>query len=687
MQDKDDLLAKLNPVQREAARHGENPLLLIAGAGTGKTTTLVHRVAYQIASGISPSRIMLLTFTRRAAQQMVERLRRISGDDLDISGIWAGTFHATSVRLLRIFGEAIGVPARFTMHDRSDSEDLLDSLLNKLKKDVDGELTLPRKGTALSMHSFQVNSQLPLEEVLDQFYPDYSECLHELQGLFDRYQKQKRQVGIVDYDDLLLLMRDLLRHPEVGVRIGQRFERVLVDEYQDTNSLQAQVLMALCPTGKGLTAVGDDAQSIYSFRAATVRNILDFPEQFLNTTLLKLEQNYRGTQPLLDVSNALMSTAKEGFTKSLWSDRTGGFRAQLISCVDESQQAEMIVERILRHRKEGIPLASQAVLFRAAYHSLALETELNREKLPYVKFGGLKFAESAHVKDLLAFLRLAENTKDTVAAIRILLLIPGIGPKKAGQCVDMLQVTSTGLSIWNQVKPPSSASLLWKSFVHLMTELESDRPKSLKQQLEAVMNFYGPLLEDRYDNAPLRKRDLEQLISMADRFESRQQMLVDLTIDPPSSTEDVEADRKRKEPPLVLSTIHSAKGLEWPVVFVMSAAAGMLPMPKAAETLEGYEEERRLLYVAMTRAADWLYVSYPQPRYDFRGGWSNATVGGMTEYITPPMAKMFQRQHADCLSEIERIDSSSASLPQAGPSKRASPMRKSSSKKSKTNSE
>lgn len=654
MLDKEELLTKLNSQQTDAARHGDSPLLLIAGAGTGKTTTLVHRVAYQIASGIQPARIMLLTFTRRSAQQMLDRLQRISGDSIDVSGIWAGTFHATGVRLLRIFGEAIGLSNRFTVHDRSDAEDLMDGLLAKLKKELDSELQLPKKGTALSIHSFQVNSQLPLDEVLDRNYPDYTDVTDQLSRLFAQYQNHKRHLGIVDYDDLLIHLRDLLRHAEVGPRIRQRFERVLVDEYQDTNPLQAQVLSALCPTGTGLTVVGDDAQSIYSFRAATVKNILDFPQLFPGAQILKLEQNYRGTQPLLDVSNALMAHAAEGFSKSLWSDRKTGIRPQLISCNDEVEQAEMIVQRIKHHRKGGIPIASQAVLFRAAYQSLALETELNRNKIPYVKYGGLKFAEAAHVKDLLAYLRLAENIRDSVAAIRILLLLPGIGPKKAGQCVEMLDVTSTGLSIWQQVKAPSSANHLWKRFVALLTELEGETRLNLKSQLERVFEFYLPLMEDRYDNASLRKRDLEQLITMADRFDSRQQMLVDLAIDPPNSTEEIESD-KAKEPPLVLSTIHSAKGLEWPVVFVMNAASGMIPMPKAAQSTEGYEEERRLLYVAMTRAADWMYVSYPQPRFDYRGGWSNATVGGISEFITQPLVKMFQQQTVRRWAEPERI--------------------------------
>lgn len=658
MRDKDELLSRLNPQQRQAAEHGIEPLLLIAGAGTGKTTTLVHRVAYQIASGIAPNRIMLLTFTRRAAQQMIERLHKISGGQVDVSGVWAGTFHATSVRLLRIFGEAIGFSPRFTVHDRSDAEDLLDSLITKLKRES-GKQLLPKKGTALSIHSFQVNSQWPLKKVLGEQYPDYEPDLEELAKLFKLYQRHKRQLSVADYDDLLLLMRELLEHPEVGPRVVERFERVLVDEYQDTNPLQAQVLTALCPTGRGLTAVGDDAQSIYSFRAATVKNILEFPKLFPQSTLLKIEQNYRSTQPLLEISNAVIAAAREGYAKQLWSQRKSGFKPQLVACEDDSDQAEMIVERIERHRAEGVPLKEQAVLFRAAYHSLALETELMRKKIPFVKYGGLKFAESAHVKDLLAYLRLAENVRDSVAALRVLLLMPGIGPKKAAQCMQLLELSSTGLSVLGQAKPPSASAGRWSPLVKLLVDLEQGKPKSLRGQLEQALEFYSPLMEERYDNASLRMRDLEQLIQMADRFESRDQMLVDLSIDPPNSTADLESGKKSKEPPLVLSTIHSAKGLEWRVVFVMGAAVGLIPLPRAAGSVDGYEEERRLLYVALTRAADWLYVSYPQPRYNSGGGWSYSSyqrpVGGLTEFIPESLAKRFQRQTTQNWAKILQV--------------------------------
>lgn len=660
-----NVLDSLNPQQREAACHGDDPLLIIAGAGSGKTTTLVHRVAHMIERGVSPQRIMLLTYTRRAATMMTERMRKLVGDRADLTGLWSGTFHGTSVRLLRIFSQALELPARFTVHDRSDSEDLLDNLLKRVQDKLSIK-TLPKKGTALSIHSFQVNSQWPLFRVLDEQYPEFLGHYEVLQELFAHYQKHKRQLGIADYDDLLLLLREMVHDPQIGPRIVDRFQAVLVDEYQDTNVLQAQILSGLSPQGRGLTVVGDDAQSIYSFRAATVRNILDFPLQYPNAKIVKLEQNYRSTVPLLAASNAVIQHASERFDKRLWSDRRTGAKPQLIKCYSDSEQAEIIVRRILRHKTEGIPICEQAVLFRAAHHSLALETELMRYKINFVKYGGLKFAEAAHVKDLLAYLRLAENTKDSVAALRVLLLMPGIGPRKAAQCLAMLDVSSTGLEIWNQVKAPASCSRMWPRLVKLLVDLAADRPERLADQLRAVLEFYRPLMEEQYDNAPQRLSDLQQLLALADRFETREQMLVDLTLDPPTSTEDLPdlkpgSAQNPKETPLVLSTIHSSKGLEWPVVYVMSAMNGCLPLPRATATREGFEEERRLLYVAMTRAADYLYVSYKEAGFDdsfgyeFRRGYL-PPAGGLTEFLQPPdVRRLFQPQNVQNWKALEIV--------------------------------
>ena len=599
---------------------------------------------------------MLLTFTRRSAEQMLQRLHSLPGFENrdDLRGVWSGTFHAIGVKLLRIYGEAIGISPRFTVHDRSDSEDLMGTLLDRHIKKA-SLAGMPKKGTALSIYSFMVNSQKPLSKVLVEQYGEYIDHAVPLKKLFDDYARHQKELGIADFDSLLVLMRDLMRHEHVGPMIQRRFECVLVDEYQDTNPLQAQVLLGLRPTGDGLTAVGDDAQSIYSFRAATVRNILDFPKQFPGAEVLKLQQNYRSTQPLLACSNALIAEAAERYEKDLWSSREARELPQLVECYSEYEQADFIVERIKHHREAKIPLMQQAVLFRASHHSAALETNLMREKIPYVKYGGLKFAESAHVKDVLAFLRLAENYRDMVAALRVLLLIPGVGPKKASQCIDTLEVSTTGLKVLDQIRAPANAKDIWSRLLVLLKKLADNNPSKLSDQLQITLEFYQPLMEEKYDYAPQRKRDLEQLLVLSERFETRAQMLVDFTLDPPNNTADLpdldsSPDGMRKAPskksdeaPLVLSTIHSAKGLEWPVVYVMSVANGMIPFPRSAETRDGYEEERRLLYVALTRAADHLYVTYPKVS---NSGWNSFShpKGGCSELLSNKVLKHFERK-------------------------------------------
>ncbi len=641
----------LNAEQRAAVEYGRGPLLIVAGAGTGKTTTLIHRVAHQIRSGVHPARILLLTFTRRAAEQMLQRLRDLTGPDRgdEVRGIWSGTFHAISVKLLRMYGQAIGIRSNFTVHDRSDAEDLMGTLLDRMKQKTN-IAGMPKKGTALSIHSFQVNSQQPLKKVLLEFYADYLDYADPLASLFKAYTQHQQQLGIADFDSLLTLFRDLLQDDQVGPLIRNRFECVMVDEYQDTNPLQAEVLRSLCPTGEGLTAVGDDAQSIYAFRAATIRNILDFPEHFPNAEVLKLQQNYRSTQPLLAASNAIIAAAKERYEKNLWSERESKQKPILVECNSEYDQADYLIAKILSHHKAKIPFRHQAVLFRASHHSAALETLLMRERIPYVKYGGLKFAESAHIKDMLAFLRLAENHRDTVAALRVLLLMNGIGPKRASQCLDALEVSTVGLNILSSFRAPSGCKEDWHRLVRLLLELVSSS-KPLQMQLDQVFEFYRPIMEAKYDYAPQRKRDIEQLMVLAERFQTRAQLLVDLTLDPPSSTADLpelgsaSQPARYSEAPLVLSTIHSAKGLEWPVVYVMGAANGMIPFARSAETRDGYEEERRLLYVALTRAADWLYVTYPN---FVANPWNQygPPKGGRSPLITLESLPHFQRVKA-----------------------------------------
>ncbi len=624
----DSLLSHLNPEQRAAANHGHEPLLIVAGAGTGKTTTLAHRVASLIARGVDPGRILLLTFTRRSAAEMLRRVdsllvqwqqavRNTNSPSKSASReVWGGTFHAVATRLLRQHGKLIGLEAGFTIVDRSDAEDLLNVLRTELEL-TKTDKRFPLKGTCLDIYSRVVNTQLPLEQVLKETFPWVTDQLDGLKKLFAAYTERKEQQQTLDYDDLLLFSHYLMTEPACGDMVRQKFDCVLVDEYQDTNTLQAEIVKGLCPDGKGLTVVGDDAQSVYSFRAATVRNILDFPAQFPGTTVLPLEQNYRSTQPILDATNRVIALASEGHRKMLWSNRKDGSKPQLVSCLDENEQSDYVIEQILTHRETGVTLKQQAVLFRASHHSLALELELSRRNIPYHKFGGLKFVEAAHVKDLLAFLRLAENPRDSVSALRILLLLPGIGPKKASQLVEVLVSQRGDFNAWSDFKPPAAASTHWPVFLALLKVLSGRHTKPLELSLEIhhVRTFYAPLLEQKFDDAFTRARDLEQIERMATRFETRSQFLNDMTLDPPSSTQDFAADPFLDEDYLTLSTIHSAKGLEWESVYVLHAADGNIPSDLATESDAEIEEERRLFYVALTRAKSHLHVLHPHRYY------------------------------------------------------------------------
>jgi DNA helicase-2/ATP-dependent DNA helicase PcrA len=646
----DSLLAKLNPQQRQAATHGDGPLLIVAGAGTGKTATLVHRVVWLIARGVEPSRILLLTFTRRAAAEMLRRVdhllrqlnqeqraaaegdRAAEGDSpvfverklgqspttaavrsLRGARVWGGTFHAIATRLLRRHGKAIGLPPEFTIHDRADSEDLLNVVRSELGL-AKTDQRFPKKGTCMAIYSRCVNARESLEHVLQQQFPWCGQWAAELKRLLDAYVDRKEAAAVLDYDDLLVYWHALLADPQTGPLVRKQFDCVLVDEYQDTNVLQAELLGLLSPAGQGLTVVGDDAQSIYSFRAATVRNMLDFPKRYPDATIVTLEQNYRSTCPILEATNQVIGLARERYRKNLWSERLEGQRPALVTCEDENDQTEYVIRRILEHREQGIELRRQAVLFRASHHSMLLEAELSGRKIPFYKYGGLKFVETAHVKDLMAFLRLAENPRDVVSGARLLLLLPGIGPGKARQLMEMLVQAGGDFSVWAAWKPPAAAAALWPKLVQLLQSLAATR-EDLPAQLHRVRLFYGPLLETLYDHVQPRLRDLEQLEQIAGRYRNRRRMLREMALDPPNSTQDLAGPPQLDDDYLVLSTIHSAKGLEWDAVYVIHAADGNIPSDMATKDAAEIEEERRLFYVALTRAKNYLYVCCPLRYY------------------------------------------------------------------------
>ncbi len=631
----------LDAAQLEAVNHGDGPLLIVAGAGTGKTTTLAHRVARLIERGANPSRILLLTFTRRAATEMLSRVDTITGAAARpgrprASRITGGTFHSAAAYLLRAHARDTGLSPSFTVLDRGDAEDLMHACRTDLGLgSAGGERRFPHKSTCLDIYSRCVNAREPLADVLATRFPWCRESAEGLSRLFDEYTDRKADQHVLDYDDLLLFWHALLLSP-AGERVRARFDHVLVDEYQDTNVLQAEIVSALRPDGSGVTAVGDDAQAIYSFRAATVRNILDFEERFPGATVVTLERNHRSTGPVIAVGNALMTEAHEGRDKTLVPVRPGGAPPSLVTCVDEHEQAVWVADRVLAHREEGVPLQRQAVLFRAAHHAAALELELGRRDVPFVKYGGLKFVEAAHVKDLMAVLRLAENPFDRTAGLRVLGLLPGIGPKAAAALASALADAGGDFEVWAAARVPTAAAAAWPDFVTLMRGLAGAAPHELPAQVHAARIFYAPLCRMRYEAAEQRLGDLERIEAMASRFPTRDRLLAELAIDPPAYTQDLAGPPLLDEEYLVLSTIHSAKGLEFDAVFVIHAADGNIPSDMSCGSAEEIDEERRLLYVACTRARDWLAVTVPLRYYvQPSGGSDRHGYAQPSRFLTP----------------------------------------------------
>jgi DNA helicase-2/ATP-dependent DNA helicase PcrA len=650
------VLAELNEAQRAAVEHGTGeaspdprPLLVIAGAGSGKTSTLAHRVAHLIAHGADPQRILLLTFSRRAAQEMERRAGQVLAKVLGLrseappSLPWAGTFHGIGARLLREYAAQIGLDASFTIHDRGDAEDLMGLVRSDIGLAA-MERRFPRKGTCLAIYSRTVNGGAPLAQVLAQAFPWCAEWEAELKRLFGAYVEAKQAQQVLDYDDLLLYWAEMVAEPALAVQVGGRFDHVLVDEYQDTNLLQSAILRALKPDGRGLTVVGDDAQAIYSFRGATVRNILDFPGQFTQPArIVTLERNYRSTQPILDVSNAVIAAAAERHAKTLWTDKPSMGPPQLVLVPDEAQQARFVAERVLAHREGGLPLKSQAVLFRTSSHSAALELELARRNIPFVKYGGLKFLEAAHVKDLLAVLRFAQNPRGRMAGFRVTQLIPGIGPATSTRLLEAMAEAENPAAVVQAFQPPAAAKEEWARFAAIYAHLRAPE-LAWPADMELALRWYLPHLERLHDDAGLRRGDIEQLARLASGYASRERFLTELTLDPPEATSDRPGPPLLDEDYLILSTIHSAKGQEWRSVHVLNVVDGCIPAD-VAQGAQELEEERRLLYVAMTRARDHLHLIVPQRFYvtqqAVRG--DRHLYAGRTRFISAAEARGFEQ--------------------------------------------
>ncbi|WP_374314088.1 ATP-dependent helicase [Dongia sp.] len=642
-------LATLNTNQRRAVEHelvGGSPLLLIAGAGSGKTKTLSHRVGHLIANGVDPARIMLLTFTRRAAQELVSRAQSVSAGVMRSSNVelpWAGTFHSIGAKVLREYADQIGLNRQFTVMDREDSADLMDLV----RHDLDMHLStrrFPQKSTCLSIYSRAVNSELSLEEVLDLAFPWCHQWSNELRDLFAAYVKAKQANASLDYDDLLEYWSQAMQVPELAQHLSNRLDHILVDEFQDTNSLQSNILLNLRPDGRGLVVVGDDAQAIYSFRSATVENILSFPDQFSPpAAVITLDRNYRSTRPILAASNIVIGGAKKRFTKDLWSDRASAQKPLLVSVEDATEQAQYVAERVLELREAGVSLQQQAILFRASHHSAALELELTKRNIPFIKFGGLKFLDTKHVKDLLGVLRFVENPRDKVAAFRTFQLLPGIGPKAAGRAYAFITDYAAPLHRIGEFKPPASANEGWTALSELVTGLGASTWPS---ELDRIRRWYAPILEAEHDDASARMADLAQLCDIAAGYPSRSRFLTDLALDPPDATSDEAGKPLKDEEYVTLSTVHSAKGREWRSVFVLNVTDGCFPIDLGAGTEAEIEEERRLLYVAMTRAKDDLALILPQRWYVHgqQALGSRHVYAGRTRFITNQMLDHFEQR-------------------------------------------
>ena len=628
----------LNPAQLAAVTHRDGPLLVVAGAGSGKTRTLIYRVARLIESGVPPGSILLLTFTRRAAEEMLRRVERLVG--APSRAVAGGTFHSFANTVLRRFGSSIGLRPNFTILDRSDMEDVINLIRTRMGLQSK-ERRFPKKSTLAEFISMARNKARPLEQELEADFSHLMEHREEILRLAANYESYKRERGLVDYDDLLYRLDELLReHEAIRRRLSDTYRYIMVDEYQDTNLVQARLVRQLAATHQNVMAVGDDAQSIYSFRGANFRNIMDFPALFPGAKIIKLEENYRSLQGILDVANHVISAATEKYTKVLFTRRQGEFRPILVRAQDEHTQSRFVAQRILELREEGVALNEIAVMFRSSFHSFDLELELQRRDIPFVKRGGFKFIETAHVKDVLAHLRVIANFADAVSWLRILLLVKGVGDRRAEQLIDrIVQAADPAKALAEYAagvasRSENAASEGLPRLAALLAELAGN-PGRPAQQIASVLEYYLPLMREAYpDDYPKRERDLEHFQNITERYRSLERMLADMALEPPTDSIGDVLAADGEEGYVTLSTIHSAKGLEWKVAFLIWAAEGRFPGPLNADT-EGLEEERRLMYVAGTRARDELYISYPMYMFDRSVGYVMGRVSRFLENVPP----------------------------------------------------
>jgi DNA helicase II / ATP-dependent DNA helicase PcrA len=633
MKAKPNVFDSLNPQQRRAATFGTpfedkgvkgvnaGPLLILAGAGTGKTNTLAHRTAHLVLNGTDPSRIMMLTFTRRAAQEMIKRAQHIVAEVMSDRGkagdrsvvsrlIWGGTFHSVGGRILRLYAKHLGLDPNFTVMDRSDAADLMDVARHDLGFSGK-EKRFPRKDACLAIYSYRVNTRLSLKQTIEEQFPWCREWEADLTRLYREYVGRKQKNRALDYDDLLLYWNVMMQTPALAQSLSKNFDHVLIDEYQDTSSLQGEIIQSLKPDGKGITVVGDDAQAIYSFRAAAVENILGFADRYKpKAEVVVLAQNYRSTQQVLDSANALMADGARQHRKTLLGQRQSPQKPFYVALDDAQAQAEYITAKILHTREVGGSLKRHAILFRSSHHSDVLEVELTKKNIPFVKYGGLKFLEAAHVKDMMSVLRWADNPRNLVAGFRVLKLLPGIGPAQAKQALDLFEAQGYAAKSLAAFDAPQPVKMDWKRFCALFEKL-ADPATPWPGQVGLVRDWYKPQLERIYDAAFTRVGDLDQLDQLSVQHPSRERFLTELTLDPPLASSDQSAGASKDEDYVILSTIHSAKGQEWDIVYVLNVSDGNFPSEFATGKPEMIEEERRLLYVAMTRARNELHLCAP----------------------------------------------------------------------------
>ena len=601
----------LNEAQLEAVKSKDGPILVIAGAGSGKTKTLTYRVARLIEDGIKPENILLLTFTKKAAAEMLSRATIVL--DNRCEKVAGGTFHSFANIILRKYSKLLGLKNNFTIMDRADCEDVINHIVGQLfpKK----EKRFPKKSTLLDIYSKSINKVTPTKQIIADEFPQFAHCEDKIIEVHKAYVAYKRENSVLDYDDLLLYIKLLLENNDgLRKRLSNEYKYIMVDEYQDTNTLQADVIRLLASEHNNIMAVGDDAQSIYSFRGANYRNILDFPRLFENTKIIKLEQNYRSTQNILKLTNEIISKAKEKYTKNLFSNIVSPQVPALICAKDTQMEADFICQRILELLDEDISLSDICVLTRNARMSYNLEIELSKRAIPFQKFGGPKFMETAHIKDVVAHLRVILNPDDVISLTRILLLLKGVG---ASTVNNIMPIIKGDLKPDIKLLPSNKSQSLTPLFNTLGQLRDYSTTKKPEEIVSAVINYYRPILKDKYDDFSKREKDLDHFEYLSTQYSNLEDFISDLALEPPDASVEGMYKKNSDDEALTISTIHSAKGLEWDSVFIIGAVDGRFPSAYSFNSEEEMDEELRLMYVATTRAKNNLYITYPVDMYDY----------------------------------------------------------------------